>query len=190
MKKLALAAALVCSSIGLSAHAHAHAQGGMQMAPAQAGDSLPSPRKQAEATVNGNTVKVDYGAPSMRGRKIMGELVPYTEWWRTGANEATAFETSADLKVGTLTVPAGKYTLVTLPSAQQWQLVICKHLGQWGTERFEADDLGKLPMMKKTLAAPQEQMSITFEHQTATGFELHVKWETTDVYVPMTFVKK
>lgn len=186
MKKLALAAVLVCSSIGLSAYA----QGGMQMAPAQADAPLPSPRKQAEVTVNGNTVKVDYGAPSMRGRKIMGEVVPYTEWWRTGANEATAFETSTDLKVGTLTVPAGKYTLVTLPSADQWQLVFCKHLGQWGTERFEADDLGKVPMMKKTLAAPQEQMSITFEHQTATGVELHVKWETTDVYVPMTFVKK
>ena len=186
MKKFVLAAALVCSSMGCSAYA----QGGMQMAPQKSNAPLPSPRKQAEATVNGNTVKVDYGAPSMRGRKVMGELVPYTEWWRTGANEATAFETSTDLKVGTLTVPAGKYTLVTLPSADQWQLVFCKHLGQWGTERFAADDLGKVPMMKKTLSAPQEQMSITFENQKANSVELHVKWETTDVYVPITFVKK
>lgn len=186
MRKFVLSAALVCSSIGLAAHA----QDGMQMAPQKSDAPLPSPRKQAQATINGNTVMVDYGAPSMRGRKVMGELVPYTEWWRTGANEATAFETSTDLKVGDLLVPAGKYTLVTLPSATEWQLVFCKHLGQWGTERFAAEDLGKVPMKKATLPAPQEQMSITFEHQTPTSVELHVRWETTDVSVPMTIVKK
>lgn len=186
MKKFVLAAALVCSSFGFAAHA----QGGMEMAPQKPGAPLPSPRKQAEATIDGHTVKVDYGAPSVRGRKIMGELVPYTEWWRTGANEATAFETNTDLVVGKLLVPAGKYTLVTLPSAGEWQLVFCKHLGQWGTERFAADDLGQTPMMKATLPAPQEVMSITFEKETKTGTQLHVKWETTDVWVPITFAKK
>lgn len=185
MKKLFLAAALVCSGVGLSAHA----QGGMEMPAQKPGAPLPSPRKQADATINGHTVKVDYGAPSIRGRKVMGELVPYTTWWRTGANEATLFETDTDLMVGKLLVPAGKYTLVTLPSDGEWQLVFCKHLGQWGTERFEADDLGKTPMMKATLPAPQEVMSITFGHATPKGIEMHVKWETTDVWVPMTFVK-
>ncbi len=184
MKKLFLAAALVCSGVGLSAHAQ-----GMEMPAQKPGAPLPSPRKQAESTVAGHTVKVDYGAPSMRGRKIMGGLVPYTTWWRTGANEATAFETNTDLMVGGLRVPAGKYTLVTLPSEGEWQLVFCKHLGQWGTERFEADDLGKAPMKKDTLSAPQEIMSITFEHATKKSVELHVKWETTDVWVPMTYTK-
>ena len=186
MKKFVLAAALVCSSFGFAAHA----QGGMQMAPQTPGAPLPSPRKQAQATIDGHTVTVDYGAPSARGRTIMGEVVPYTTWWRTGANEATLFETDTDLMVGTLLVPAGKYTLVTLPSAGEWQLVFCKHLGQWGTERFEADDLGKAPMMKATLPAQQEVMSIDFKNATPKGIELHVTWETTDVWVPMTFVKK
>ncbi len=154
------------------------------------GEPLLSPRKQAEASINGHTVKLDYGAPSMRGRKIMGGLVPYTTWWRTGANEATAFETNSDLMVGTLRVPAGKYTLVTLPSEGEWQLVFCKHLGQWGTDRFEADDLGKTPMKKAALPAPQELMSITFQNATPKGIEIHVKWETTDVWVPITFLKK
>lgn len=185
IKKLVVAAALLCCGLSLSAMA----QGGMEMAPQKPGAPLASPRKQAEASINGATVKVDYGAPSMRGRKIMGEVVPYTTWWRTGANEATLFETNTDLMVGSLHVPAGKYTLVTLPSDGEWQLVFCKHLGQWGTDRFEADDLGKVPMTKASLASPQEMMSIEFGNTTAKGTEMHVKWGTTDVWVPVTFMK-
>lgn len=108
------------------------------------GADLPSPGRVADVTLGTAKVHIDYGAPSLRGRKAAGgELMPYDTWWRTGANEATTFETTADVTVGSLRVPAGKYTLVTLPSAGTWQLVICKHTGQWGTERFEADDLGR-----------------------------------------------
>lgn len=115
----------------------------------------------------------------------MGGLVPYNTWWRTGANEATSFETTGATTVGTLAVPAGKYTLVTLPSAGTWQLVVCKHTGQWGTERFAADDLGKTPMTKAALPAPQEQMSITFEKTAGAETQLHIRWEATDVWVPV-----
>ena len=155
------------------------------------GSDLPSPGRKADVTVGKIQIHVDYGAPSVKGRKIMGgEVVPYDTWWRTGANEATAFETTGDLTIGTLHVPAGKYTLVTLPGEAQWQLVICKHTGQWGTDRFEADDLGKVPMTKATLPAPQETMSITFEKTAGKKTQMHIKWETTDVFVPITVSDK
>ncbi len=177
MKRFVLAAAL---SLPCSLTLTMHAQPGR-------GADLPSPGRKADVTVGKAQISVDYGAPSLRGRKALdGELMPYNTWWRTGANEATAFETTGDVNVGNLHVPAGKYTLVTLPGEGQWQLVICKHTGQWGTERFEADDLGKVPMMKAALTAPQEVMSIDFEKTTGKSTQMHIKWETTDVWVPIT----
>ena len=147
--------------------------------------TLPSPRKEASVSLNGKAIHISYGAPSIRKRKIMGGLVPYGQWWRTGANEATTFETAGNVKVGTLNVPAGKYTLVTIPSAGEWKLVVCKHTGQWGTERFEKDDLGSTVMMKGTLPSPQEVMSISFDKTSGAKTELHIRWETTDVAVPV-----
>ncbi|MGI4979004.1 MAG: DUF2911 domain-containing protein, partial [Janthinobacterium lividum] len=145
------------------------------------GADLPSPGHKAEVTIGAAKMSVDYGAPSLKGRKALGgELMPYDTWWRTGANEATTFETTNDVMVGNLKVPAGKYTLVTYPSTGTWQLVICKATGQWGTERKESEDLGKVPMMKATLPAPQETMSIDFEKTGGKRTQMHIKWENTD----------
>lgn len=91
-----------------------------------------SPRKSAELTLDGEKISVDYGAPSMRDRKIMGELVPYNQIWRLGANKATHFTTEADLAMGGVNVPAGTYTLFALPSETGWKLIINKTTGQWG----------------------------------------------------------
>src|SRR5688572_26803170 len=74
-----------------------------------------SPPAKAEGEVAGKSITVDYSSPRMRGRKIMGELVPYGKVWRTGANAATTLTTASDLMIGTLHVPAGKYTLFTIP---------------------------------------------------------------------------
>ncbi len=181
MKKLVMAMAMTTACCGMAAAA----QDNMAPMAAHDGKVLPSPRKMADVDLKGTKISISYGAPSVRGRSVMGGLVPYNTWWRTGANEATSFETTGNLKVGTLDVPAGKYTLVTLPSEGTWQLVVCKHTGQWGTQRFEADDLGKTPMMKKALPASQEVMSINFEKTVAGKTQMHVKWATTDVYVPI-----
>jgi hypothetical protein len=184
MKKLTLAVALVfgcCTGVA----AHAQAMGGAQAAPEDK-SKRPSPPRDANVDLKGKKIHIEYSAPSLRGRKALcGELMPCDTWWRTGANEATTFETTGDVMVGTLKVPAGKYTLVTLPSKDTWQLVICKHTGQWGTDRFEANDLGKTAMMKATLPVPQEVMSISFEKTAGAKTQLHVKWETTDVWVPV-----
>ncbi|MEG9435597.1 DUF2911 domain-containing protein [Edaphobacter sp. HDX4] len=153
---------------------------------AQMGKAIPSPAETATASLNGKTITVKYGAPSMRGRKIMGDLVPYDQVWRTGANDATSLVTDGSLKIGTTTVPAGNYTLYTLPSAGQWMLIVNKQTGQWGTKYDQSQDLARIPMKSEKLSSPQEQMSITFEKTHANSTEMHVKWENTDEYVTVT----
>ncbi len=144
-----------------------------------------SPPATTSQTVDGKTVSIQYGAPSMRGRKIFGGLVPYDHWWRTGANPATTLKTEANLKIGSATVPAGTYTLYTLPSAGTWKLIINKQTGQWGTKYDQSQDLARVDMKKKTLSSPQEVMSITIEPFHGKQSSLHMRWETTDVSVPI-----
>ena len=186
---------MVAGSAAMLFHVkHASAQGEPASMPemnapaprsAQAEKPMPSPPAQAEVTLNGKAVTIHYNSPRMRGRKIMGELVPYGKVWRTGANPATGFVTDVDLMVGDLHVPAGKYTLYTLPAAPgtPWQLIINKQTGQWGTEYNQGQDLGRTPMQHSTLSSPQENMSISFEHTTKNSTQLHVRWETTDEWV-------
>ena len=147
------------------------------------GRPLASPDATASVTLNGKAVTISYNSPRVRGRKIMGDLVPYGQVWRTGANPATTLITATNLKIGTLSVPAGTYTIYTLPSASQWLLIVNKQTGQWGTEYSEAQDLGRTPMTSKALPASQENMSISFENTSGPTTELHIKWATTDEYV-------
>lgn len=148
--------------------------------------TIPSPPETATVSLNGKSITVKYGAPSMRGRKIMGELVPYGKVWRTGANEATSFVTEGNLKIGSTSVPAGNYTLYTLPGASQWQLIVNKETGQWGTKYDQSQDLARIPMKSEKLSSPQERMSISFENTHGNSTELHIKWENTDESVTIT----
>jgi hypothetical protein len=146
-------------------------------------EALLSPPATAEVTLNGKQVTIHYNSPRLKGRTIGTTIVPYGQVWRTGANPATTLITTTNLKIGTLDVPAGTYTIYTLPNADQWLLIINKQTGQWGTEYSQSKDLGRIPMQSKTLPASQENMSIGFEHTKDRGTELHVKWATTDEYV-------
>jgi len=153
---------------------------------AQSGRPVPSPAETATASLNGKSMTIKYGAPSMRGRKVVGELVPYDKVWRTGANESTSFVTETNLTIGGKQVPAGTYTLYTLPGASQWLLIVNKQTGQWGTNYDQSQDLARIPMKSGKLASPQEKMSITFENTKGNSTELHVKWENTDESVTVT----
>ena len=144
-----------------------------------------SPPAKASIQLNGKRVSVIYHSPSMRGRKIFGGLVPYDQVWRTGANEATTLKTETNLQVGTATVPAGTYTLFTLPSQNTWKLIANKQTGQWGLTYDPSKDLVRIDMNKATLPAPQEKMSISFENTHGASTQLHVRWDTTDVWVPV-----
>lgn len=149
-----------------------------------------SPAAQASVTLNGKNITVYYCAPSARGRKVMGSLVPYGKVWRTGANTSTTLHSDADLKIGSQNVPAGTYTIYTLPSATVWKLIVNKQVGQWGTVYNEPKDLARIPMKKgQAPSSPAETFKIYFDHTHGNHTQLHLQWENTDVYVPVTAVK-
>lgn len=138
-----------------------------------------SPPAKAEATINGKKITIDYSAPSKRNRVVMGELVPYGKVWRTGANAATTLTTTADLMIGSLHVPAGKYTLFTIPGEKEWTLIVNKETGQWGTNYDESKDLGRAKMKVVAVKEPVETFNI------GVGETLSMTWENTKVWVPV-----
>jgi len=145
----------------------------------------PSPPGTAEVTLKGKKITIEYSRPFMKGRKIMGDVVPYGKVWRTGANEATALTTEADLSIGGANVPAGKYTLYTLPSEGTWKLIINKQTGQWGTIYKEDQDLARVDMEKSKLSEPVEQFTISFKQKGADAADLVLQWEKTQLSVPV-----
>ena len=143
----------------------------------------PSPHETTSAVVDGATISVSYGRPYMKGRAIMGDLVPYGRLWRTGADEATTLVTDTDLMFGSLHVPAGSYTLFTLPDATAWKLIINTETGQTGLEHDPAKDLGTVDAEVGSLAAPLEQFTIAIV-DTPAGGNLALRWERTEITVP------
>ncbi len=147
-----------------------------------------SPRKSAEMTLNGKKISVDYGAPSVRSRKIFGELVPYNQVWRFGANQATHFKADADLMFGKVEVPKGTYTLWVWPTATSWKLIINKTTGVWGTPYkpdYEKTELARIDMKAGKTKAPVEQMVISLS-PAGGGGELKMEWDNTSASVNFT----
>jgi len=145
----------------------------------------PSPPATAKVELNGKTITIDYSRPSMRGRKIMGGLVRYGEVWRTGANEATALKADVDLDIGGTKIPAGSYTIYSLPSEGTWKLIINKQTGQWGTEYDQSQDLARVDLAKSTLPSPKEQFTMEFVKKSGDTADLVLEWETTKLSVPV-----
>ena len=143
-----------------------------------------SPPAHTETTINGKKVSIDYSAPSMRGRKIMGELVPFGQVWRTGANSATTLKTETDLLIGGQKVPAGTYTIYSLPGDNDWKLIINKQTGQWGTEYHQDQDLVRMPMKKEATSAPVETFKVTLSPTS-----LVMEWENTKLSVDLKAAK-
>ena len=176
---------LIASALVLFSLTFAHAQ---CKPPAKQNPPL-SPAEQASVTLNGKEITIDYCAPSLRGRKVGGELAPYGKVWRTGANTATTLKTQSTLHIGNLVVPAGTYTLYSLPGEHGWKLIVNKQTEQWGTVYNEDQDLGRVDMLEGAMpSAPVEKFLINFEHTKGNKTELHLHWDTTNVYVPITAV--
>src|SRR5580658_11049877 len=131
----------------------------------------PSPAAHAECQfADGKTIVVDYSSPRAKGRKIFGGLVPYGQVWRAGANEATTLTTNTVITVGGKTVPAGTYTLFTIPNADQWTLIISKTTKNdkggplWGTNYAgEGQDLARTDMKVSSLPAAVENFTIAVD---------------------------
>ena len=140
---------------------------------------LSPPGQATMSFADGKTVTIDYSRPSMRGRKIMGELVPFDKVWRTGANAATSLKTDVNLSIGGTAVPAGSYTLYTLPKADGWMLIVNKQTGQWGTKYDQSQDLARIPMKVAKASSPVEQFTISFVKSGGESAMLKMEWENT-----------
>jgi len=169
-----------------------------------------SPPDSVRATIAGASIALDYGRPSMRGRTIFGPgnvtprpVVPWGEVWRTGANFATRLTTSADIVIAGQTIPAGTYTLWTLPSASGWKLIVnkqtkapCKTAAEcndpkrpnlWGTDYSADSDLVRVDLPVTRLTDPVEEFTMGIDPQ-GDGGVLWMRWETTRLAIP--FSKK
>jgi hypothetical protein len=144
----------------------------------------PSPPEQAQCKFSdGKTISVDYSSPRMKGRKIFGDLVPYGQVWRTGANEATTFVTNTGVSADGRDVPAGNYTIFTVPEQSKWTLIVNKKTGEWGIPyKYESDELARIPMTVSKTSAPVENFTISFD-QGGSSCTMKISWEETEASV-------
>jgi hypothetical protein len=146
-----------------------------------------SGRARPTSVVGGATITIDHGTPSKRGRAIWGALVPFGTVWRTGANEATHLETDHDLVLGsgadTLAVPAGRYTLFSIPERDGGWLIVNRETGQAGTAYDQTKDLGRVRLSTRPLAASVETFTIKAETDGGANL-LRLQWDAAERVVP------
>jgi hypothetical protein len=155
-----------------------------------------SPHETVSAVIDGNRITVVYGRPytkdpkSGEARKIWGGLVPHGKVWRTGADEATTLTTQKPIVFGDTTIPAGAYTLYTLPQEDgSAKLIINKQLGQWGTQYDEKQDLARIDLKKDALEKPLDQLAIAVAKNPSGGGVLKIMWEDTQYSASFTVQK-
>jgi hypothetical protein len=144
----------------------------------QGGFKSLSVRDTTRQKIGNASFSVDYGRPLARGRVLLGNIIPYDRVWRTGANAATQFETSAPITLAGMAVPAGKYTLWTVPHTTGVELIVNKQSGQWGTSYNGALNLAKAPMKTETLSTPVEEFTISIVPSSAGHGTLAMEWGT------------
>lgn len=150
-----------------------------------------SPESNVSTTIAGKKITVDYYAPSMHGRKVMGGLVPFGEVWATGANFATAITSEAPLEIGSLKLAKGSYSIWTIPGEKDWTLILNKQTGQSHLYHDEARDIGRAKMNVKWLATPVETFRIELRPEGANSNKgtLALIWENTEASIPFTVGK-
>ncbi len=159
------------------------------------GDRMPpatrtSPLDSVRFEVAGAPVKICYGRPSARGRKIMGGLLPYGELWRTGANEPTMIHTAAALDIAGLRVEPGTYSLYTVPGESEWELIVNRSISQWGHEgrysdEVRAQEVGRAKVKSESMDEPVETFTIRALPTEGGGATVLLEWERTRVSIPI-----
>lgn len=156
------------------------------MVNAQIQTPQPSPSSTMEQMVGLTEVEVVYSRPSMKGRTIFGDLVPYNQLWRTGANKNTTISFSDDVKIGGKEVKAGTYAIFTKPGEAVWEVTFYSDTENWGTPQNW--DASKVAAMVKVEAQEMpidvETFTITFDDLTSNGANLGILWENVYVGIP------
>lgn len=155
--------------------------------PARADLVLPriSPNASVTQTIGVTDLTVTYSRPGVKGRTIWGELVPYDKPWRTGANDATTFTTTDDIRVAGEPLPAGTYSLFTIPAIGAWTVIFSRQHDLWGAFDYdEKQDALRVPAVP-TSAEPTEWMQFTFEDLTPNSANLTLRWKELKLAVPI-----
>ena len=148
-----------------------------------------SPEAKSSVTIAGKLITVDYYAPSMHGRKVMGGLVPYGQVWCTGANIATGITFPTDVQMGTLRLPRGTYSIWTLPTEKERTLIINKESGQFHLDYNQSLDFGRTRMNLKTLPEPVETFRVDLRNDGGNKGTLALVWERTEASIPFTLLQ-
>lgn len=144
-----------------------------------------SPEAKADFDKNGLKIHVDYCQPSKKNRKIFGELVPYGEIWRTGANEATEIEFNKDVNINGNSLKAGRYALFTIPNQNSWTIIFNKELGMWGAFSYQQEnDVLRVEVTPSQQNDVLEVFTISFQ-EADNGADMILVWENTKVVVPI-----
>jgi hypothetical protein len=143
-----------------------------------------SPHVRTEWKIDGASISIEYGRPSLKGRPE-SQVMPPGKEWRTGADEATILKTDRTLRFGSLVVPAGTYQIHSVPGPPAWQLIISKSTQAWGIPYPAGQDLGRTPMTSTKTAAPVEQLTISID-DTPAGATLRIEWGTVSARAPFT----
>ncbi|MEO1031433.1 MAG: DUF2911 domain-containing protein [Bacteroidota bacterium] len=149
-----------------------------------------SPKDTAKVTLNDLKLQVEYNRPSKRDRAIFGALVPYHKVWRTGANEATTFQTNKDLMIDGMLLKKGKYTLWTVPMEDAWKVMFNTKQYEWGVnEKMEPMwdpnyDAIEIEVLKQSLEETVEKFTIAFDNKTG-NLKLTMAWDQTLIEIPM-----
>lgn len=147
-----------------------------------------SPLDSASVNLGGDVAKICYGAPSARGREIMGGLVPFDQPWRAGANEATALYLTFPAAVGDLELDPGSYSLYTIPGEESWEVVLNSNHERWGVPidpSVRSDDLGIVTVTPEPTDQMVEQMRFRWETRGENRADLVLEWENTRIRLPV-----
>lgn len=150
---------------------------------------IPSPKIKAKFPVGQDTIKLTYGSPAKRGRKIFGGVVPFDSVWRTGANDPTRIILPFDVRFDKTIIPKGEYSLYTIPNRGEWTLIFNTDLKEWPTDPNRSKDFAQVNMKVKTTGAPNERFIINIEPQKDGGI-ITLTWDETTAYAPFQIIRK
>lgn len=146
----------------------------------------PSPTQTVKQNFGLSSIELSYSRPGVKGRKIFGDLVPYGNVWRTGANQATTLTFADDVTIGDVKVKAGKYGLLTIPEKKSWTIIISKQTGVTSPADYKQDqDVVRVDAKTNATGDAIETFTIEFANVKPNTCDLEIKWDKTSVSLPI-----
>ncbi|MEO6406920.1 MAG: DUF2911 domain-containing protein [Ferruginibacter sp.] len=146
----------------------------------------PSPTQTIKQDFALGTIELTYSRPAMRGRKVFGDLVPYSKIWRTGANAATILKFTDAVEINGKRIDTGSYALYTVPGIETWEIILNKGVANWGTDGYkESDDILRFKIASEKMKTSLESFTMQFGNIMPESCELQIMWEKTGVTIPI-----